>query len=339
MKAILFSILAVVVSLLCSTAQSHHAFAMHFDPSRTMEIEGIVTDFNLRNPHSFFTLESLDERGETFVWEVELPSSIMLRRMGIAQSTFSPGDNVSVVVWPNRVEGRNLVYGRAMTAVSGAVYGEHPDLSAQAAQEEAGMGIAGMWTSPLPFLNPQPALPLNEAGQIAADNYDHTLSPATTCEPFSIPDLQLSPYLTDIQIDDEKVIFVHEAYGITRTIPFDSDPIPADPTGYMGVAAASWAGDVLVIESEGYPASRWGLSSEAQPKGPPADIPSSAEKRVVERYSVSEDGQVLTLEYDIEDPVYLTDLYTGSMIMNRAATGVSVQPFECEVDSAKRFSE
>lgn len=311
---------------------------MHFDPSRTTEIGGVVTDFTLRNPHSFFTLESQDENGETVIWEVELPSGLMLRRMGVDQNTFGPGDSISVVAWPNRVEGRNLVYGTSVTAANGDVYGERPDLTA-ASEEQGSMGIEGLWTSPLPFLNPQPALPLNEAGQIAADNYDHTLSPATTCEPLSIPDLQLAPYLTDIQIDDEKVVFVHEVYGITRTIPFDSEPVPADTTGYMGLASASMADGVLVIESHGYPASQWGLSSEAQPKGPPVDIPSSEQKSVVERYSVSEDGQVLTLEYYIEDPVYLTEGYTSSMTMDRAAESISIFPFECDVDSAKRFSE
>lgn len=339
MKAILGAAGILLFTLICSSAHSHHAFVMHFDPTRTTEIEGTLTNFNLRNPHAFITMEVEADDGATQVWEVELPGLVLLRRMGVTQDTFEPGDNISVVAWPNRVEGNNLVYGRAVTAASGEVYGEHPDLTAKAAEQDVERSFEGIWTSPLPYLNKQPPLPLNEAGQAALESYDHRQSPATTCEPFSIPDLQLSPYLTEIIIDDDKVSFVHEAYGMSRTIPFDSEPVPADETGYLGLASASIEGDELVIHSHGYPASDWGLSSEAQPKGPPADIPSSEQKRVVERYSLSDDGQVLTLAYTLEDPAYLTEIYHGSLIMNRAAEGVSILPFECEINAAKRFTE
>lgn len=338
-KAILLSVVGIVTSLLCSLAHSHHAFTLHFDPSRTLELEGTVTEFKLRNPHAFFTLEAVGDDGETVIWEVELPGAVLLRRMGVTQETFSPGDNISVAAMPNRKEGNNLVYGRAMTAASGVVYGEHPDLTAKGAEQEVASSIDGLWSSPLPFLNKQPALPLNDAGQAALENYDITLSPATTCEPFSIPDLQLSPYLTEIIISDDKVEFVHEAYGMRRTIPIDSEPVAVDTTGYLGMASARIEDGVLIIESYGYPASDWGLSSEAQPKGPPADVPSSEQKRVTERYSVSEDGQVLTLEYELTDPEYLSEIYMSSMIMNRAAEGVVILPFECEVESARRFAE
>lgn len=334
-----YILLITVVGFLPAGASAHHAFVTHFDPSRTFEIEGVVTDFSIRNPHSFFTVEAIGDDGEVLNWEVELASGVMLRRMGMTSNTFEPGDKITVVAWPNRDPGKNLVYGRTYITSEGVVYGEHPDLSVNPEDEELLASVEGRWSSPLPFRNPQEPLPLNEAGMLAMEQYDPKLSPATTCEPATIPDLQLSPYLTDIRIGDDAVVFVHEAYGITRTIPLNSNASQADSTGYMGVASATFENGILAIESSDYPASRWGLSSAAQPKGPPADVPSSEQKTVTERYSVSEDGQTLTLEYRLEDPAYLTQAYTGSMTMSRASEDQVIYPFECEVDSAKRFAE
>lgn len=299
----------------------------------------------MRSPHAFFYVDATDENGVVQNWEVELASVVHLRRMGIDQSTFEPGDTITVAAWPNRVPGRSLVYGISYITEDGDVFGEHPDLAANSNSDvdsDSLQGIAavtGRWSSPIPTFNRQEALPLNEAGSLAAASYDPQLSPATTCEPTTIPDLQLAPYLTDIQIEADEVIFRHEVYGITRTIPLNAPAAQVEPTGYMGMASARIDGDELVIESSGYPVSRWGLSSAAQSKGGPFDVPSSAQKKVVERYSVSENGQVLTLTYSLDDPAYLTEVYTGQINMNRAADDVVMYPYECEVDSAKRFSE
>jgi hypothetical protein len=282
-----------------------------------------------------------DDNGAVQNWEIELQSGVHLRRQGVGQNTFEPGSTVNVSAWPNRVAGRNLVYGTRVVAENGEVYGQRPDISIDSypGSKPGVEAVQGRWNSPIPTYNPQPSLPLNEAGLRAAASYDPQLSPATTCEPPTIPDLQLSPYLTDIQIGDTEVVFQHEAYGVTRTIPLNSPPAQAEPTGYLGFASAHIDGDELVIESSGYPASRWGLAASAQPKGEHYDVPSSTQKKIVERYSVSDDSQTLTLQYTLEDPVYLTEVYSSHLSMSRVADDETMYLYECEVDAAKRFSE
>jgi len=146
-------------------------------------------------------------------------------------------------------------------------------------------------------------------------------------------------YLTGIEIDDDQVRFSHEAYGIKRTIDLDAAPAPVEPTGVLGVATARVDGDELVIETSDYPASGWGLALAVHTNGAETDIPSSEQKRTVERFSVSEDGQSLTLEYTLEDPVYLTEPYTGHIVMSRVADDQEILPFECDVDAASQFSK
>jgi len=340
MNLIKYALIAMVVCSL-SVASAHHSFVSHFDPSKTFEIEGVLTKVDLRNPHSFFFVDVEGENGEIEKWEVELASRVHLRRMGITRDTFSVGDTIDIAAWPNRVPGRKFVYGISITDVRGERYGEHPgDKVAKTANSESGVeAVFGRWYSPLPHLQKLPPMPLNEAGELAAKNYKATLSPATICEPAPIPDLQLSPYMTDIRMGDGKINFIHESYGISRSIPLDSPQVAVEETGWMGTASAHIDGDELVIESSNYPVSRWGLAAAAQPRGSRrVDIPSSSLKTVVERYSVSDDGQTLTLEFTVEDATYLAEPYTAKMTAKRVADSEAMYPFECEVDSAARFS-
>jgi hypothetical protein len=336
-----FLVVVAMINFLCTGAQAHHAIFAHFDSTKTFEIEGVLTEFRMSNPHAFFFLEVTDDEGDVRNWEVELPSTVHLRRMGVSQSTFEPGDRIEVSGFPNRDPENSLVYGRRFLTADGETYGSFSDITVDSNSDavQNAEAVAGRWLSPTPRYNPQPLLPLNEAGSAAAANYDPQLSPATTCEPGAIPNLQLFPYLTDIRIQDDRVIFHHEAYDVVRSIPLDAPAAQVEPLGNMGVASAHIEGKELVIESSGYPPSRWGLAGAAQPRGGSYDVPSSAQKKVVERYSVSDEGQTLTLAQTIEDPVYLTEVYSASLTMSRVADDEPMYPFECETDSAKRFSE
>jgi hypothetical protein len=68
------------------------------------------------------------------------------------------------------------------------------------------------------------------------------------------------------------------------------------------------------------------------------DIPSSAQKTLAERFSVSDDGQTLTVLYTVEDPVYLTEPYSSSAELKRVADDEPMYIYNCELDSAQRFS-
>ena len=104
------------------------------------------------------------------------------------------------------------------------------------------------------------------------------------------------------------------------------------------MASARIEGDVLVIDSSGFPASAWGLAIAAHTNGGGADVPSTTQKRVTERYSANEDGQTLFVEYTMENSMYLTEPYTGVIEYSRVADGEPMYPFECEIESAEQFS-
>ena len=340
MRAHRLVLFVAFLSFVCRNAYAHHAFATHYLPTMSLELQGEVVEFNLRSPHSSMLIDVTGEDGSVKRWEVEAGALPNFKRMGVDEDTFKPGDTITVIAWPNRVQDNPLVYGIGFITGDGESFGKPPDLSAGVSLAEVSgvAAVAGRWSVPIPVRSTKSPLPLNSAGLEAWENYDPQNSPANTCEPGSIPGILYGPLLNDIQITEQEVVFHHEAYNVHRTIPLNSRPRLVELTGIMGMASAQIEGDTLVIESSDYPASNWGLALAGHTNGGGADVPSSLQKKVVERYSASDDGLTLTIEYTVEDPVYLTEPYTGAITWNRVADDEPMYPFDCEVDSAQRFS-
>ena len=60
--------LSTVVLLVTQPALGHHSPAA-FDGDAVVTIEGTVIQFDFRNPHVYFYVESTDEAGSTVEWE------------------------------------------------------------------------------------------------------------------------------------------------------------------------------------------------------------------------------------------------------------------------------
>ena len=58
--------------------------------------EGMVTEYNWRNPHVYLLVETTDERGEAVEWEIQMGAVSLSTRRGWASDSLSPGDKVSV---------------------------------------------------------------------------------------------------------------------------------------------------------------------------------------------------------------------------------------------------
>lgn len=343
-------------TVVAGSAYGHHSNAAHYDSSRTVEIDGVVADFQFVNPHSVVLVDVEKEDGSVERWQVESTAANNLRRQGWDENTLSRGDVIRVFGSPHRKNIPQMV-GREFQRTDGApviAWGNdgpivEPSteeyLEAYPADPEA-RGFSGRWLPPRfseePILNdsdpPRSLLPLTRTGLEAWENFDPERSPATTCEPMNVPTLFYVGHLLDIRVNGEDVLFHHEIYDVTRRVLLNTEPRPQEASGRFGVAAARMEGDELVIESSGYPPSKWGLAIAARPVGNGADVPSSAQKRVIERYSVSQDGQKLVVDYTVEDPVYLTEPYSALREWTRLADDAPVlYEYNCETESASRF--
>lgn len=326
-------------------ADAHHAITANFDPTRTAELRGVVVEFRFRSPHSYLVLEGIGvvdgvPQSETPVrWQVESHSVPGMRNIGIDQDTFAPGDTISISGLPSRRNAAGSMLGMAFVGADGSRYadGGQPQ-GAVAVTAEGIQRLTGRWRSPGYINGPDTPLPLNEAGRAAWENYDPIESPAAKCETQNIPGVFSAPYLSELRIGPDSVFIRNEAYDVRRTITLGDAYAPANANGSFGEARARIEGETLIVESRGYPPSGWGLGIATHVNGGGADIPSSDRKTVVERYSVSEDGQTLTLAYTLADPAYLTEPYDGRFELTRVAPDSPIYDYECDLSSAAEFA-
>jgi len=81
--------------------QAHHAPAV-FDQSKTIVVEGTVTEFVWQNPHSWIRMDVVDANGKTTNWSMEMNPPTYLIKSGWKATTLKPGDKIRVVANPLR---------------------------------------------------------------------------------------------------------------------------------------------------------------------------------------------------------------------------------------------
>jgi hypothetical protein len=346
-----------LLSLPALPASAHHSRSA-FDLTATVEVRGEVVEYRYRSPHAYLVVDGIayvdGQRVSADVerWEWESESVPVLVSRGQNGDTYQPGDAVTLRGRPSRREGHHFALLGETVSLNGqpltAQDSERTTNTRRAAAEggvapDAGLTgvdlIAGRW---VPVFRPPgngSVLPLTEAGLQAWQQYDPKLSPANTCESMGVPEIFHAPfYLYDISLTDTAAILTTEAYEIRRTVPLDGSQVAADDTGAHGLVKGRIEGDALVIESTGFPASRWGLGAATQINGGGADVPSSDQKTLTERYTTSPDGRTLYYDYTLNDPVYLTQPYSFRISFQRLPASTPMYPYECDVESASAFS-
>jgi DNA/RNA endonuclease YhcR with UshA esterase domain len=89
-------------ALAASTAYSHHSFAATYFVDREVTIEGPITQFMYRNPHSFIKVAAPDDKGEVQTWAIEWGGGAQLTQEHVSRDTLKPGDIVTVTGNPGR---------------------------------------------------------------------------------------------------------------------------------------------------------------------------------------------------------------------------------------------
>ncbi|MEP7353637.1 MAG: DUF6152 family protein [Acidobacteriota bacterium] len=81
----------------CGTAAwAHHAVAAKFDTSKSVEMSGLVTYVDWRNPQAHVFMNVKDAKGVIKNWAVELESPSILEMDGWNHETLRPGDKIIV---------------------------------------------------------------------------------------------------------------------------------------------------------------------------------------------------------------------------------------------------
>lgn len=128
-------------------------------------------------------------------------------------------------------------------------------------------------------------------------DFDPKDDPAVRCEHPGLVRQILSPYPISVEHRDDAVVIRYEEWAIERPIYLAAEAPLDEGASSMGFSTGRFADSALVVETAG--ATR-GLNMM------PQFFWTSEEASVVERYSLSERGQ-LVMELELTDPVMLSE--------------------------------
>ena len=129
--------------------------------------------------------------------------------------------------------------------------------------------------------------------------FDEALGPKYDCAPATMPSLVIDPYNFAIEQQRDRLVFTYEKDDIVRTIWLNgAGPKPTVYDQYwQGHSVGRYEDGVLIVETTKFPFDPTGLDDMY-------NIPSSTQKRVIERYW--RDGDALKADIVTEDPLFLT---------------------------------
>ena len=83
-------------------AYAHHSFAKDYDETRQISLEGQITSFELKNPHSWLYFTAKDSTGVVRQYGAEWANRSRLIQGGMTAETLKAGDHIIVTGAPNR---------------------------------------------------------------------------------------------------------------------------------------------------------------------------------------------------------------------------------------------
>lgn len=337
------SIRLLVTALLggLPAAVAHHSNA-EYDRGTVVELEGEIVDVVWHNPHVGLAVRTTRADGTAEIWRMEAADLIGTVRRGVPAGTFVVGQQVKVAGFPStRRLGRMLVSNvllpdgvevlmfRADVRWSQRTIGGGdwvvPDAPTAAA---GGEGLFKVWT---PVRSTRPAFtenpPLTAAARAAHANWDSFDDPALDCIDIGMPRAMTRPGPHPIEfvaLPNGDILQRMEYFDLERVIhvgePAPGPEVEPSPLGY---AVGEWQGDTLVVTTTRI---NWPYFDINGLEG----VPQSTSVELIERYSVSDDGNELGYSITVTDPAAFTEpVVADDYSVWQWRPGVAVLPYRC----------
>ncbi len=328
------SFLATGLSVVALPAAAHHS-AAPFDLTRDVYFEGVVTSFSWRNPHVYLELEVVGGDGKTSQQQIEAGPAQVFAAAGLTADAVREGERLAVHAKPNRGGPGRIALGWELTKADGTVIPLHVRaVTSTPPSAGTAASIAGVWVpQATDFAGLAAAArtwPFTDRGRAAvAATQDARAASLAACEPYGPPALMGIPAVTVVEVGEREVTFLLDGMNARRVVHLDRQSRAAalDPSP-LGDSIGRWEGDTLVVETTNF---------SAHPNGYAFDLPSSAAKRIVERFTLSADRKQLEYEATVEDAEYL-----AAPITHRSQWDYrpALQPanLPCDPEAAGRFT-
>jgi hypothetical protein len=96
LMAVVITAVGIMAAAMPVPVSAHHAFAAEFDVNQPITLTGVMTKWDMVNPHSWFHIEVTGPDGEVVTWMVEGGSPNTLIRMGVTQNTVPAGTELTI---------------------------------------------------------------------------------------------------------------------------------------------------------------------------------------------------------------------------------------------------
>jgi len=325
-------LICAALAWIATTAKGHHG-AAPFDQQIRVTVEGVVTQFDYRNPHSFLYLRSTDSAGNAVDMTIEAQGS-SLRPFGVTPDSLTAGERVTAVIHPSRNSPREWGLGIEVIKQDGTVVPLQNRFARRPQRRNTGTAtsIAGVWVPRdedfFAFARNRPSLPLTEKGRESLEQFNVNLSSHAECIAVPPPTLMLYGSVDVVEILDDRVLIHSDWMGAERVIYTDGrSASDGQARTLYGYSVGHWEGDALVVETTHFSNNNSGVA---------AGIASGPQKRMTERFAPTDAGAGLTYSFVVEDPEYLTQAISGS---SRWDYRPDLLPDDvpCDLESAARY--
>ena len=116
-------IVCVALAGVSTVASAHHGSAISYDLSQQVTLTGEVTEWVWKNPHCFVMFNVTDDQGKVVTWGAEThPTTFLVRNevggvaVPLSASSITPGDRVTVTMFPSRVGAPRGLLAKLVTA-------------------------------------------------------------------------------------------------------------------------------------------------------------------------------------------------------------------------------
>jgi hypothetical protein len=319
---------------LAAPAVAHHSAAA-FNTQQTVTVTGTVTAYRFANPHVYMTVQVRKEDGTTVSMEVEAGAASVLSALGFTKDSVKVGEIVRITGNPGRREPDKLLLGRELFKLDGGYVPLNISSKSayQAKIDATASSIEGTWFSTMGsfggYMGQARKFVLTDAGKAAAAKVSGpTNTTQKDCIPIGVPSVTFYPVATTIKAEKDRVLITVDWMDTERVVYLDGRPHPpASQTFLHGHSIGRWEGKTLVVETTNFQDHGMGTSTS---------VPGSVQKKVTERFALSEDGKQLLYSGTVEDPLYLAQPGTWSGRLEYRP-GMPHSEQKCDVEIARRF--
>ena len=325
-----------------AAAIAHHSHAS-IDMKKPIQMNGVVKEFQWRSPHVYIVITSETASGQKVDYSIEALNPPAMATLGWGPDSLKPGEPVvwaghhdrdpsrpyASMDWVQKADGSRL----EASIEASRKKGEGGKLDTSNVTPAKAIG-EGLWhrisADGKPFppqRKPPKGWPLTPAAQKRVAAFSENDNPIAKCIEGGPPRLVVGLLGFQWSRPDDKTILIdRDLLSGPRVIHLD----PAAPKGAPssnGHSVGHFEGDELVIETDNFVAETWGLA---------IGIDSSAQKTLVERYRLGEDGKRLNVTITVTDPEMLTKPHTFTHQWVKIADRPLIKA-ECSLENAQAY--